>query len=232
MNSITERLNHIHERIDSACVRTQRNSHTVELLAVSKLQASSMVEEAFQAGQVSFGENYLQEGIEKIDALKHHREKIQWHLIGPLQSNKTKLAAEYFDWVQSVDRLKIAQRLSEQRPKNLKELNVCVQVNISHEESKSGVLENNALVLCDQVSTLPGLKLRGLMAIPALGAGPAIYQAMNDLFAKIKAHLNTQGLGGDFDTLSLGMSDDLELAIEYGSTMVRIGTAIFGARPS
>jgi pyridoxal phosphate enzyme (YggS family) len=116
------------------------------------------------------------------------------------------------------------------RPKNLKELNVCVQVNISHEESKSGVLADDALDLCDQISKLPGLKLRGLMTIPAPSSGPAIYQAMNDLFAKIKAHLNTQGLGGDFDTLSLGMSDDLELAIEYGSTMVRIGTAIFGAR--
>jgi pyridoxal phosphate enzyme (YggS family) len=230
MNSIADRLKHIHERINSACVLAKRNTDTVELLAVSKLQPSSMVEEAFQAGQVSFGENYLQEGIEKIDALKHHREKIQWHLIGPLQSNKTKLAAEYFDWVQSIDRLKIAQRLSEQRPKNLKELNVCVQVNISHEESKSGVLADDALDLCDQISKLPGLKLRGLMTIPAPSSGPAIYQAMNDLFAKIKAHLNTQGLGGDFDTLSLGMSDDLELAIEYGSTMVRIGTAIFGAR--
>lgn len=232
MNSIAERLNHIHERINSACVRAQRSIHTVELLAVSKLQPSSMVEEAIQAGQISFGENYLQEGIEKIDALKHHREKIQWHLIGPLQSNKTKLAAEYFDWVQSVDRLKIAQRLSEQRPNKLKELNVCVQVNISHEESKSGVLENDALALCDQISKLPGLKLRGLMAIPAPGATPEIYLAMKHLFVSIKAHLNGQGLGSDFDTLSLGMSDDLELAIEYGSTMVRIGTAIFGARPA
>jgi hypothetical protein len=231
MSDISERLRDIKERIRKATQSAGRADLSVRLLAVSKMQTSNSVEEAVLAGQFEFGENYLQEGIDKIQALSHLREKIQWHLIGPLQSNKTKLAAENFDWIQSVDRLKIAQRLSEQRPANLPALNVCVQINISAEESKSGISENEAFALCETIAKLPHLALRGLMAIPQPNSGNAPLKAMHDLFINIKSQLNAQGLAPSFDTLSLGMSDDLELAIAEGSTMVRIGTAIFGSRP-
>lgn len=231
MSEISKHLNVIKERIHAATQIVGRPNGSVRLLAVSKTQTSSSVEEAVRSGQFEFGENYLQEGIDKIQALSHLREKIQWHLIGPLQSNKTKLAAENFDWVQSVDRLKIAQRLSEQRSSNLPLLNVCVQINISAEESKSGISENEALELCEAIAKLPHLNLRGLMAIPQPGSGNTPLKAMHDLFIKIKNRLHEQGLASSFDTLSLGMSDDLELAISEGSTMVRIGTAIFGSRP-
>lgn len=231
MGAISEHLNSIKERIRSACINAGRPEGSVRLLAVSKTQASSSVEEAVLAGQSEFGENYLQEGIEKIQTLSHLRKQIQWHLIGPLQSNKTRLAAENFDWVQSIDRLKIAQRLSEQRPTNLPPLNVCVQINISHEPSKSGIFENDAIELCEAIAKLPRLTLRGLMAIPEPNSGNTPLKAMNELFVKIRTRLHHQGLAPSFDTLSLGMSDDLELAIIEGSTMVRIGTAIFGSRP-
>lgn len=230
MGTISEHLNNIKERIRSASQTAGRSEGSVRLLVVSKTQASSSVEEAVLAGQSEFGENYLQEGIEKIQALNHLRKKIQWHLIGPLQSNKTKLAAENFDWVQSIDRLKIAQRLSEQRPANLPPLNVCVQINISNEDSKSGISQNDAIELCEAIAKLPHLKLRGLMAIPEPNSGNAPLKAMNELFVKIRTRLHEQDLAPSFDTLSLGMSDDLELAIAEGSTMVRIGTAIFGSR--
>ncbi len=230
MSEISVHLNQIKERIRSASLAVGRAEDPVRLLAVSKTQPSSSVEEAVLAGQFEFGENYLQEGVEKIQTLQHLRGKIQWHLIGPLQSNKTKLAAENFDWIQSVDRLKIAQRLSDQRPADLPALNVCVQINISNEESKSGATPAEALELCEAIAKLPHLSLRGLMAIPQANSGKPPLKAMHDLFVNIKAQLNNQGLASSFDTLSLGMSDDLELAIAEGSTMVRIGTAIFGSR--
>ncbi|MDR7333623.1 pyridoxal phosphate enzyme (YggS family) [Kinneretia asaccharophila] len=181
--------------------------------------------EAFAAGARAFGENYVQEGLAKVAELSDLRAELEWHLIGPLQSNKTKPVAETFDWVHSVDRLKIAERLSDQRPPGLPPLNICLQVNISAEASKSGLLPDEVSALARQVAALPRLKLRGLMAIPEPGPGAlAQHQAMAALFAVLKA----DGLA--LDTLSLGMSADLEDAIAAGSTMVRVGTAVFGAR--
>lgn len=231
MSEIAKQLALIQTRIEEACKLAHRAPHSVKLLAVSKTQPSSRIEEAFMAGQRDFGENYLQEAIDKMSNLPHLQSKIAWHLIGPLQSNKTRLAAEHFDWVQSVDRLKIAQRLSEQRPSNLPPLNICVQINISQELSKSGASVQEALDLCLAIANLPNLCLRGLMSIPEPGSGASPHQAMHALFIKIQKTLHEARLGQEFDTLSLGMSDDLELAIAQGSTMVRIGTAIFGARP-
>ncbi|MDR7272694.1 pyridoxal phosphate enzyme (YggS family) [Pelomonas saccharophila] len=181
--------------------------------------------EAFAAGARAFGENYVQEGLAKVQELIDLRGQIEWHLIGPLQSNKTKAVAEQFDWVHSVDRLKIAERLSEQRPAALPPLNICLQVNISEEASKSGLVPADVAALAAQVAALPRLKLRGLMAIPEPGPGAlAQHQAMAALFKALQA----EGLA--LDTLSLGMSADLEDAIRAGSTMVRVGSAIFGAR--
>jgi hypothetical protein len=183
------------------------------------------VREAFAAGARAFGENYVQEGLAKVEELADLRRQVEWHLIGPLQSNKTKPVAEVFDWVHSVDRLKIAQRLSEQRPADLPPLNICLQVNVSAEASKSGLLPDEVAALAHQVTTLPRLKLRGLMAIPEPGPGAlAPHRAMVALFESLKA----EGLA--LDTLSLGMSADLEDAIQAGSTLVRVGSAIFGAR--
>jgi len=230
MHNIATQLSLIQERIEKACIASNRAPSSVNLLAVSKMQTSEQIQEAFLAGQRDFGENYLQEALEKIDQLKSIRSDIRWHLIGPLQSNKTKPAAENFDWIQSVDRLKIAQRLSDQRPETLPPLNICVQVNISEESSKSGAPKAEALDLCKAIASLPKLRLRGLMAIPEPGTGDQPHRHMHELFIKIQSSLKASGLGEEFDTLSLGMSDDLELAIAQGSTMVRIGTAIFGAR--
>jgi len=183
------------------------------------------VREAFAAGARAFGENYVQEGLAKIEELTDLRGQIDWHLIGPLQSNKTRPVAEAFDWVHSVDRLKIAERLSEQRPPELAPLNICLQVNISAEASKSGLLPAEVAALAHRVAALPQLKLRGLMAVPEPGPGAlAQHQAMAALIKALKA----DGLA--LDTLSLGMSADLEDAIRAGSTMVRVGSAIFGAR--
>lgn len=230
MSQIANNLQAIIKRINHACMIASREPSSVKLLAVSKTQPAQAVKEAFLSGQKQFGENYLQEAVEKIESLKEFRSQIEWHLIGPLQSNKTRPAAESFDWVQSVDRLKIAERLSDQRPENLNPLNVCVQINISGEESKSGVQPNEALELCTLVSKLPRLNLRGLMAIPEPAANNMSLKAMKDMFISIQSKLKAQNLAPDFDTLSLGMSDDLEEAIAAGSTMVRIGTAIFGKR--
>ena len=195
------------------------------MLVVSKTFPAAAVREAFEAGARAFGENYVQEGLAKIGELSDLRGQIEWHLIGPLQSNKTKPVAEQFDWVHSVDRLKIAQRLSEQRQAGLAPLNVCLQVNISGEASKSGLLADEVAALAREVAALPRLKLRGLMAVPEPGPGAlAQHQAMAALFESLKSE------GLDLDTLSLGMSADLEDAIMAGSTMVRVGSAIFGAR--
>ncbi|MGM9484529.1 YggS family pyridoxal phosphate-dependent enzyme [Roseateles sp. NT4] len=223
--AISDSLKSVKNRIDAACVAAGRPPNEVQLLVVSKTFPGSDVRQAFAAGARSFGENYVQEGLAKVAELDDLRGQIAWHLIGPLQSNKTKPVAEQFDWVHSVDRLKIAQRLSEQRPPGLAPLNVCLQVNISAEASKSGLLPAEVGPLAAQVAALPGLKLRGLMAIPEPGPGAmAQHQAMAALFQALKA----EGLG--IDTLSLGMSADLEDAIRAGSTMVRVGTAVFGAR--
>lgn len=197
----------------------------VRLLVVSKTFPAAAVREAFAAGASAFGENYVQEGLAKIVELVDVRSQLEWHLIGPLQSNKTKPVAETFDWVHSVDRLKVAQRLSEQRPPELPPLNVCLQVNISGEASKSGLLPAEVAALAHAVAALPRLALRGLMAVPEPGPGAlAQHQAMAALFEALKAE------GLPLDTLSLGMSADLEDAIQAGSTMVRVGSAIFGAR--
>ena len=223
--AISDSLQSTKDRIAAACVAAGRPPGAVQLLAVSKTFPGSAVREAFAAGARAFGENYVQEGLAKIEELGDLRADIEWHLIGPLQSNKTRPVAEAFDWVHSVDRLKTAQRLSEQRPAALPPLNICLQVNISGEASKSGLLPAEVAALAQQVAALPRLTLRGLMAVPEPGPGAlAQHQAMAALFGALKS----EGLA--LDTLSLGMSADLEDAIRAGSTMVRVGTAIFGAR--
>lgn len=209
----------------------------VQLLAVSKTFPAEAVREAFAAGQHAFGENYVQESIAKIAALADLRSQLSWHFIGPLQSNKTRLVAEQFDWVHSVDRLKIAQRLSEQRPADLPPLQVCLQVNISGEASKSGVLPNEAPAVACAISQLPHLQLRGLMAIPEPSAAEPLSTTARAPFAALRAlrdvcqqALTAQGSTVVLDTLSMGMSADLEAAIFEGATIVRVGTAIFGHR--
>ena len=203
----------------SAAAAAGRDPRDVTLLAVSKTHPAALVEQALAAGQRAFGENYVQEALEKIDAIRG----VEWHLIGPLQSNKTRLVAERFDWVHTIESEKVARRLSEQRPGSLAPLNVLIQVNVSGEASKSGIAAERVLPLAEAISNLPGLRLRGLMAVPEPGAPVARYRALKDLYEKLKSRFQ-------FDTLSVGMSDDMETAIAEGSTMVRIGTAIFGQR--
>ena len=226
MTTIPGNLQHVRSRIATACQRAGRGVEEVTLLAVSKTFGADAVRAAAAAGQRAFGENYIQEGVEKIAALRDLG--LMWHCIGPIQSNKTRLVAEHFDWVHTVDRLKIAERLSAQRPADRPPLNVCIQVNIDGGANKSGVAPGEALALARAVAALPQLKLRGLMSIPEIApdfeAARAVHAGARALFDQ----LNADGLG--LDTLSMGMSDDLEAAIAAGSTMVRIGTAIFGSR--
>ena len=226
MTTIPGNLQHVRARIATACQRAGRGVEEVTLLAVSKTFGADAVRAAAAAGQRAFGENYIQEGVEKIAALRDLG--LMWHCIGPIQSNKTRLVAEHFDWVHTVDRLKIAERLSAQRPADLPPLNVCIQVNIDGGANKSGVAPGDALALARAVAALPQLNLRGLMSIPEIApdfeAARAVHASARALFDQ----LNADGLG--LDTLSMGMSDDLEAAIAAGSTMVRIGTAIFGSR--
>ncbi len=191
----------------------------VTLLAVSKTQSAERIREALAAGQKAFGENYVQEAVQKMEALP----PLEWHLIGPLQSNKTRLAAERFAWVQTVASEKIARRLSEQRPASLAPLNVLIQVNVSGEASKSGIELDEVESLARTVAGLPRLALRGLMAVPEPGADRSRYASVKNVFDRLKSEFR-------FDTLSMGMSDDLDLALAEGATMVRIGTAIFGPR--
>ena len=198
---------------------TRARIGAVTLLAVSKGQPVERIREAAAAGQKAFGENYVQEAVQKMDLLP----RLEWHLIGPLQSNKTRVAAERFDWVQTVASEKIARRLSEQRPAGLPPLNVLIQVNASGEASKSGVEPRHVRALAQAVSSLENLKLRGLMAIPEPGAARARFASIRNLFDELKGEFG-------FDTLSMGMSDDMALALAEGSTMVRVGTSIFGAR--
>ncbi|WP_285111960.1 YggS family pyridoxal phosphate-dependent enzyme [Leclercia adecarboxylata] len=229
MNDIAHNLAQVRDKISAAATVCGRSSEEVTLLAVSKTKPASAIAEAIDAGQRMFGENYVQEGVEKI---RHFREKgtadLQWHFIGPLQSNKSRLVAEHFDWCHTVDRLRIATRLSEQRPAEMPPLNVLIQINISDENSKSGIALGELEQLADQVAMLPGLRLRGLMAIPAPESDYdrqfAVARQMAVAFEALKTRFPT------VDTLSLGMTDDMAAAIAAGSTMVRIGTAIFGAR--
>ena len=226
MTTIPGNLQHVRARIATACQRAGRGVEEVTLLAVSKTFGADAVRAAAAAGQRAFGENYIQEGVEKIAALRDLG--LTWHCIGTIQSNKTRLVAEHFDWVHTVDRLKIAERLSAQRPADRPPLNVCIQVNIDGGANKSGVAPGDALALARTVAELPQLNLRGLMSIPEIApdfeAARAVHAGARALFDQ----LNADGLG--LDTLSMGMSDDLEAAIAAGSTMVRIGTAIFGSR--
>ena len=226
MNTITERLLHVRAQLTKAAAEYGRETASVALLAVSKTRPVEDIIAALGAGQRDFGENYLQDAIPKIQALPD-REAV-WHFIGPIQSNKTRQIAEHFHWVHSVDRLKIAQRLSDQRPEGLPPLNVCLQVNISQDPAKSGLNPAEVFDVAEEVQRLPGLRLRGLMTIPAeshsLAEQRQPFHAMRELFEAL------QQKGFALDTLSMGMSDDMEAAIAEGATMVRIGTAIFGQR--
>ena len=230
MSSIAQNLQHVQQQIAAAAERAGRPAGAVQLLAVSKTFGPQAVLEAVRAGQHAFGENYLQEALEKIAALPLLAPDVplQWHFIGPIQSNKTRPIAEHFDWVHSVDRLKIAQRLSEQRPEELGPLNICLQVNISAEASKSGLTPEELPEVAAQVAQLPRLRLRGLMAIPApsddMKQQRAAFAAVRGLYEQLR----TGGLA--MDTLSMGMSADLEAAVAEGATIVRVGSAIFGAR--
>jgi PLP dependent protein len=230
MSSIAENLQVVHENIHLAATACQRKPSDIHLLAVSKTFSTTAILKAIQAGQTRFGENYLQEALEKIADVKHQTPSIpiEWHFIGPIQSNKTRLIAENFDWVHTVDREKIAMRLAEQRPSHLPALNICIQVNISAEPSKSGVMPTDALALAQQIIQLPHVRLRGLMAIPE--ATDNIIE-QRQAFAQLRTlseHLQTNGIA--LNTLSMGMSGDMAAAITEGSTMVRIGSAIFGKR--
>ena len=228
MGSIGSNLQEVRQRIATTCERTGRDAKEVTLLAVSKIFGAEAVREAHAAGQRAFGENYVQEALEKIATLTELRAQLEWHLIGPLQSNKTRPVAEAFDWVHTLDRLKIAQRLSEQRPAWLPPLQVCLQVNVSGEDSKSGVVPAELPALARAVAELPLLRLRGLMSIPEPAEDPAAQRAPHRALRQLLTALNADGLA--LDTLSMGMSADLEAAIAEGATLVRVGTAIFGHR--
>lgn len=223
MSTLADNLSAISARIASAAQAVGRDPASVQLLAVSKTKPASAIREIHAAGVRDFGENYLQEALTKQQALSDL--PLIWHFIGPIQSNKTKAIAEHFDWVHSVDRLKIAQRLSEQRPAGLAPLNICLQVNVSGEDSKSGCTPTDLPALAKAVAALPNLRLRGLMAIPEPTEDRATQEAAFASLRKLQ-----EGLGFGLDTLSMGMSHDLEAAIAQGATWVRIGTALFGAR--
>jgi PLP dependent protein len=227
MVTVSDNLQRVRAQIAASCTECGRNANEVQLLAVSKTFGPDAVRQAYAAGQRAFGENYIQEGVEKI-ALLADLPDIVWHMIGPIQSNKTRVVAEQFAWVHSVDRLKTAERLSAQRPAHLAPLQVCIQVNIDGGLNKSGLAPAEAAQLANAVAQLPGLQLRGIMVIPEpttdLVAARAIFQRAKDLFGAIKH----QHAG--VDTLSMGMSADMQLAVAAGSTMVRVGTAIFGQR--
>ena len=229
MTMIAANLHQVRSRIATACAAADRDPAGVQLLAVSKTFPADAVREALAAGQTGFGENYVQEGVAKIEALADLRAQLVWHCIGPLQSNKTRVVAEHFDWVHSIDRLKIAERLSQQRPDGLPPLQVCLQVNVDGGANKSGVSAHEALALAQAVASLPRLRLRGLMAIPEPAAD---FDAQRGLFLRARGvYDRIRDSGIALDTLSLGMSADLEAAVAAGSTLVRVGTAIFGGRP-
>ena len=229
-NILRDKLHAVQARIAAACIASERPAGSVQLLAVSKTFSANDVRQVAACGQRDFGENYIQEGVDKIIALQDSQPALVWHCIGPMQSNKTKLVAEHFDWAHTVDRFKIAQRLNDQRPVHLAPLNVCLQVNMDGGETKSGLAPEDVLALAAEVSKLPRLTLRGLMTIPdpvdGFQAQVAVHAKARALFDEVKAALNAP----QFDTLSMGMTGDLEAAVQAGSTMVRVGTAIFGGR--
>ena len=226
-DTLKHRFQQVHDRIQQAEHACQRNGK-VQLLAVSKTKPASLVRAAWELGQRHFGESYLQESLGKIHELGD-LDDIHWHFIGPVQSNKTRDISSHFDWVHSVDRLKVAQRLNEQRPADLPPLNICLQVNISDEATKSGISLSELPALVQAVMTMPRLQLRGLMVIPAPENDPDKQREPFRLLAQTLSGLNS-AFGLSMDTLSMGMTDDLEAAVQEGSTMVRIGTALFGAR--
>ena len=233
MTTIEDNLQAQRRRVALACQTAGRDVNAVTLLAVSKTFGADAVAEAVAAGQRAFGENYIQEGVDKILALRasHPGVPLAWHCIGPIQSNKTRLVAEHFDWVQSVDRLKIAQRLSEQRPEGLAPLQVCLQFNVDGGPNKSGVTPAELPALAAAVAGLPRLQLRGLMCIPEPAPD---FEAQLALFMRCKVVFDDlqRQVGGSVDTLSMGMSDDLDAAVAAGATLVRVGRGIFGARPT
>jgi pyridoxal phosphate enzyme (YggS family) len=232
MSSLRDQLQTVQARIRAACAHCGRDAASVRLLAVSKTFPADAIRQVASAGQRDFGENYIQEGVDKITSLRSDTSLpgLVWHCIGPIQSNKTKLVAEHFDWAHTVDRLKIAQRLNDQRPSHLPPLQVCLQVNIDGGATKSGVTPAEVRALAQDVAALPRLTLRGLMTIPdpvdGFDAQVAVHAKAHALFETLKQSLALP----QFDTLSMGMTADLEAAIHAGSTMVRVGTAIFGAR--
>lgn len=223
MIAIKDNIAQVELQITAACKQANRKPDEVTLLAVSKTKPIEMLEQAYQAGQRHFGESYVQEAVDKIIALQGNPD-ITWHFIGPIQTNKTKLIASHFSWVHSIDRIKVAKRLNEHRSNQDTPLNICLQVNISGEISKSGVLPHELPALLEFIETCEHLCLRGLMAIPEKNASQASFMQMQQLFLTHKVQYPTM------DTLSMGMSGDLQLAINAGSTLVRIGSAIFGAR--
>ncbi len=226
MTMIRSNLQTVRARMEAACIAAGRDVQEVTLVAVSKTRTANEIEEAAHEGQVDFGENYVQEAVAKIEQLRAR--PLVWHCIGPVQSNKSRVVAENFDWIHTVDRLKLAQRLSEQRPSAMGDLQVCIQVNADGGANKSGVAPGEVLDLAKEISALPGLRLRGLMSIPEpqpdFESQKRIHMLVSALFSELKSE------GFSLDTLSMGMSDDLEAAIHAGSTMVRIGTAVFGSR--
>ena len=229
--SIKQNLSNIYRRMaEFEEISTSSGKKCVRLLAVSKTKPVDMIFEAIQAGQKSFGENYVQEGVDKIHYFQSKGIELEWHFIGPLQSNKTRLVAENFDWCQTIERRKIAERLNDQRPLTKKPLNVLIQINISQEETKAGILPCEMLEMANCIQQLPNLVLRGLMAIPApinnTHEQEKVFEQMYNLYVQLQKKYPE----GKIDTLSMGMTDDMETAIKCGSTMVRIGSAIFGAR--
>lgn len=236
MSQVTTNLMMVKQRLELAALAAKREPEDIQLLAVSKTFPAIAIEEAMHAGQIAFGENYVQEGVEKIGQLAKLRPWLEWHFIGPLQSNKTRDVAEHFDWVHSIDRIKIAERLSSQRGEftDLGELQVCVQINVSEEDSKSGISLEEVEALCNAIAKLPHLNLRGLMAIPTpsddVNRQRQAFAAVRECFVGIKAKHSADDGYDFFDTLSMGMSGDMEAAITEGSTIVRVGSAIFGKR--
>ena len=225
--SVSANLAQVRKRIELAVLAAGRPADEVTLLAVSKTMPAQAVREAYNAGQLAFGENYIQEGVDKIASLADL--PLVWHCISPIQSNKTKLVAENFAWVHSIDRLKIAERLSAQRPAHLPALQICLQVNVDGGSNKSGVAPTDLLALAQAVAQLPNLQLRGIMTIPEPAENDAAARAVHRQAKRLFDSLNAAGL--KLDTLSMGMTGDLEAAIAEGSTCVRVGTAIFGVRP-
>lgn len=234
MTTIASKLQSVHTQIANACHKYSRQPAEVTLLAVSKTFPAQAVREAALAAQCAFGENYIQEAVEKITAVRAMADvpALQWHCIGPIQSNKTKLVAQHFDWVHTVDRNKIAQRLNEQRPDGLPPLQVCVQVNVDGGVTKSGCAPEEALALARLICSLPRLQLRGVMSIPDQQSDEAAMLAVHRKVVQVFATIQASGISGldQFDTISLGMTADMEAAIAAGSTMVRVGSGIFGVR--